>query len=78
MPTFSSISGALRGLHASPQNRILRIFRPTTEAVTEGGRNLNNGLIYHLYTSPDIIMVFKWKKMRVSGYATSMSKMRNA
>ena len=38
------------------ENRVLKkIFGPKREKVTVGWRNLRNGDLYNLYSSPDII-----------------------
>jgi hypothetical protein len=61
------------------EKRVLRsIFGPKKEKVTGGWRRLHNEELHNLYTSPDIIMVIKSRKMRWAGHVVQMGEMRNA
>jgi hypothetical protein len=46
-------------------NSVLRkIFGPKREEGAEGWRRLHNEELHNLYTSPNIIRVIKWRRMR--------------
>jgi len=57
------------------KNRMLRkIFGPKRDAVTVNWRRLNNGEIYDLHSSPNIIRVIESRKMRGAGCAPRMEE----
>jgi hypothetical protein len=41
-------------------------------------RRLHNEELHNLYTSPNIIMMIKSRRMRWAGHVANMGKMRNA
>jgi hypothetical protein len=60
-------------------NRMLRrIFEPKKDEVTAGWRELNNGALHNLYSSPSIIRTTKSRKMRWAEYVARMGEKRNA
>jgi hypothetical protein len=46
--------------------------------VTGGWRKLHNEELHNLYSSPSIIRVIKWRRMRWVGHAERMGERRNA
>jgi hypothetical protein len=61
------------------ENRVLRrIFGPKREEATEGRRKLHNEELHNLYSSPNIIRVFRIRRMKLEGHVARMSVMRNA
>jgi hypothetical protein len=46
--------------------------------VTEGRRKLDNEELRDLYSSPSIIRIFKWRKMRWAGHVARMGEKRIA
>jgi hypothetical protein len=61
------------------QNRMLRrIFGRKRNEVTGGWIKLHNEELHGLYTSPNIIMMIKSKRMRWVGNVARMEEMRNA
>jgi hypothetical protein len=54
-----------------------RIFRPKREEVAGGWRRLRNEELHNLYTSPNIVKLFKSRRMRWVGHVTRMVKIRN-
>jgi hypothetical protein len=46
------------------ENRVLRIFGPTTDEVTGEWRKLHNAELHNLYSSPNIIRQIKPRRMR--------------
>jgi hypothetical protein len=55
------------------ENRVLRkLFGPKRDEVTEGWRRLHNGKLYDVNFSPNIIRVFKSRRMRWAGYVACM------
>jgi hypothetical protein len=60
------------------ENRVLgRIFEPKKEKVAEGWRRLHNVEIHNLYTSPNIIMAMKSRRMLLVGLLERMGEMRS-
>jgi hypothetical protein len=54
-------------------NRVLRrIFVPKRDEVTEEWRKLHSGELHDLYSSPDIIMQIKSRRMRWVGHVARM------
>jgi hypothetical protein len=58
------------------ENRILRIFGPGTNDLTEGWRKLHNEELHSLYSSANIISVFKSRRMSWIGNAAHMGEIR--
>jgi hypothetical protein len=46
------------------ENRVLRIFRPTRDEETRKLRKLHNEELNNLYSSPNIVLVIKLRRMR--------------
>jgi hypothetical protein len=47
------------------EKRVLRrIFGPKRDEVTGGWRKLHNEELHNLYSSPSIIRIIKWRRMR--------------
>jgi hypothetical protein len=47
------------------ENKVLRrIFGPRRDEVTGDGRRLHNEELNDLYSSPNIVRVIKWRRMR--------------
>jgi hypothetical protein len=60
------------------ENRVLRrIFGPKGDEVTGEWRNLDNGELHNLYSSPDIIRQIKSRKMRWAGHVAHMGEGKN-
>jgi hypothetical protein len=57
------------------ENRVLRIFGPKRE---EDGswRKLHNDERHSLYSSPNIVRVIKWRRMRWAGHVAHMGEGR--
>jgi hypothetical protein len=53
-----------------------RIFRPKRDEVMEEWRRLHNEEINDLYSSPSIVRVMKWRRMRQAGYVARMGESR--
>jgi hypothetical protein len=60
------MSGALR-----------RLFGPKRDGVTGGWRKLHNEELRDLYSSPNIIRIIKWRRMRWAGHVARMRKKGN-
>jgi hypothetical protein len=61
------------------ENRALRrIFGPKRNEVTGGWRQLHNGKLHNLYSSPCIIRMMISRKMRLTGHIARMGEKRNA
>jgi hypothetical protein len=57
------------------ENRVLRrIFGPRREHVTGDWRKLHNEQLHNLYSSTNIIRMFKTRRMRCSGHVARMGK----
>ena len=51
------------------ENKVLRrIFGPRRDEVTGRWRGLHNEELNDLYTSPNIVLVIKWRRMRWAGH----------
>jgi len=50
------------------ENRVLRIFGPNRDEVTEEWRKLHNKKLDGPYSSPNIVWVIKWRRMRWTGH----------
>jgi hypothetical protein len=60
------------------ENRVLRrIFGPKSDGVTGGWRKLHNEEVHNLYSSPSIIRIIKWRRMRWAGHVARMGEKRN-
>jgi hypothetical protein len=60
------------------ENRVLRgIFGHRRDEVTGEWRNLHNGELHNLYSSPDIIRQIKSRRMRWAGHVVRMGEGRN-
>jgi hypothetical protein len=59
-------------------DRVLRrIFVPKRDGVTGGWRNLYNEELQNLYSSPSIIRIIRWRRMRWAGHVARMGEKRN-
>jgi hypothetical protein len=59
------------------ENRVLRrIFVPKRDEVTEEWRKLHNEELHNLFSSPDIIMQVKSRRMRWAGHVARMGEER--
>ena len=59
------------------QNKVLRrIFGPRRDEVTGEWRRLHNEELNDLYSSPNIVRVIKWRRMRWAGYVARMGEER--
>ena len=59
------------------QNMVLRrIFGPRRDEVTGEWRRLHNEELKDLYSSPNIVRVIKWKRMRWAGHVARMGEER--
>jgi hypothetical protein len=60
------------------ENRVLRkIFGPKRDEVMGGWRELLNKDLHDLYSSPNLIRIIKFNKMRWAGHVARMRKVRN-
>jgi hypothetical protein len=60
------------------ENRVLRrIFGPKMDGVTGGWRKLPNEELYDLYSSPSIIRIIKFRRMRWTGHVARMGEKSN-
>jgi hypothetical protein len=50
------------------ENRVLRIFGPKRDGMTEGWRKLHNEELHNLYSLPSIIRIIKSRRMRWAGH----------
>jgi hypothetical protein len=61
------------------ENRVLRrIFGPKRDEVMREWRKLHNEELHDLYSSPNIIRITKWRRMRWAGHVARMGEKRNA
>ena len=59
------------------ENKVLRrIFGPRRDEVTREWRRLHNEEINDLYSSPNIVRVIKWRRMRWAGHVARMGEER--
>jgi hypothetical protein len=57
------------------ENRLLRrIFGPKRDEVAGGLRKLHNEELHNLYSSPDIIIMMKSRRMRWAGHIARMGR----
>jgi hypothetical protein len=60
------------------ESRVLRrIFGPKRDGVTGRSRKLHNEDLHNLYSSPSIIRVIKWRRMRWAGHVARMGEKRD-
>jgi hypothetical protein len=57
---------------------MLRIFGPRRDEVTGDWRKLHNEDLHNLYSSPNIIRMFKSRRIRWVGHVERMGETRNA
>jgi hypothetical protein len=57
--------------------RVLRIFGPKRDEVTEEWGKLHNGELHNLYPSPDIVRQTKLRRMRWAAHVARMGEGRN-
>jgi hypothetical protein len=61
------------------ENTVLRrIFGPGRDEVTGERRRLHNEELIDLYSSPNILRVIKWRRMRWAGHVARMGERRGA
>jgi hypothetical protein len=61
------------------ENRVLRrIFGPKRDEVTGEWRELQNEELHNLYSSPNITIMNKSRRMRWAGYVARIGRRRNA
>ena len=59
------------------ENMVMRrIFGPLRDEVTGEWRRLHNGELNDLYSSPNIVRVIKWRRMRWAGHVARMGEER--
>ena len=59
------------------ENMVLRrIFGPRRVEVTGEWRRMHNEEQNNLYSSPNIVRVIKWRRMRLTGHVASMGEER--
>jgi len=59
------------------ENKVLRrIFGPRRDEVTGDWSRLHNEELNDLYSSPNIVRVIKWRRMRWAGHVTRMGEER--
>jgi len=59
------------------ENMVLRrIFGPRRDEVTGEWRGLHNEKLNDLYSSPNIVRVIKWRRMRWAGHVACMGEER--
>jgi hypothetical protein len=60
------------------ESRVLRrIFGPKKEEVTGEWRKLYNVELYNLYSSPSIIRMIKYRRIRLAGHVVQMGEKKN-
>jgi hypothetical protein len=60
------------------ENRVLRrIFGTKRDRVTGEWRKLHNEELHNLYSSPSIIRIIKWRRVRWAGHEARMGEKRN-
>ena len=59
------------------ENRVLRrIFGPRRDVATGEWRKLHNEELNDLYSSPNIVRMVKWRRMRLAGHVARMGESR--
>jgi hypothetical protein len=54
-----------------------RLFGPKSDGVTGGWKKLHNEELHNLYSSPSIIRIIKWRRMRWAGHVARMGENKN-
>jgi hypothetical protein len=65
-------------LRVSEDRMLKRIFGPKRVEVTAEWRKLHNEQLHDLYSSPSIIRIIKWRRMRWTRLVARMREKRNA
>jgi len=65
-----------RKLEVSENMVLRRIFGPRREEVTGECRRMHNEELHDLYSSPNIVRVIKWRRMRWAGHVARMVEER--
>jgi predicted ATP-dependent Lon-type protease len=61
------------------ENRVLRrLFGQKKDKVIEGWRKLHKEVLHNMYSSPDITMIIKSRRMRWAGYVAQIVEMIHA
>jgi hypothetical protein len=61
------------------ENRVLRrIFGPKRDEVTGDWRKLHNEELHNFYSAPNLIRMYKSRRMRWAGHVARMGETRNA
>jgi hypothetical protein len=58
------------------ENRMLRIFGPEMDEVTGEWRKFHNRELHDLFSSPNIVRVIKWRRMRWAGHVARLGEER--
>jgi hypothetical protein len=78
-PHISNIKGGTRIDVRVFENRVLRrIFGPKRDDVTGDWRKLHNEELQNLYSSRNIIIMIKSRRMRWAGHVARLGETRNA
>jgi len=72
--TWSLILNEERKLRVFENVVLRRIFGPRWDEVTAEWRRLHNEELNDLYSSPNIVRVIKWRRMRWAGHVTRMGE----
>jgi hypothetical protein len=54
------------------ENRVLRIFGPKRDELKRKWRKLHNEEFNNLYSSPNIVQLIKWRRIRWPGHVARM------
>jgi hypothetical protein len=57
---------------------LIPIFGPKRDEVTGEWRKLHNNELRNFYSSPSIIRIIKWRRIRWAGHVARMGEKRNA
>jgi hypothetical protein len=64
-------------LRALEKRVLRRIYGPKWDGVTGGWRKLHNEELHNVHSSPSIIRIIKWRRMRWTGHVERMGEKRN-